>query len=77
MMTPLEFRRWKQQWKAINELDISETRGLTFEQKVEDLSELMAWARSLPPRDDEVEIDAVRQRWIKIKRATNARRRPE
>lgn len=73
LMTRAQARAWKLRWLWANQQDFQEARARTLEQKVEDLSDLLAFARGFPlGRYVLVEQQAVRARWLALKRAYRA-----
>ena len=75
LMTRAQARAWKLRWLWANQQDFEEARARTFEQKVEDLSSLLAFARSFPlSRYAQAEEQIVRARWLALKRAYHAGR---
>jgi hypothetical protein len=68
-MTREQARIWKERWRIVNEAEIEELRKRTPEEDMRGLAAMMAAARCFPedPRR-EVEEEAVRARWERLKR---------
>lgn len=69
-ITPEEARAYLNRWKLVRELEVIELRRTDMETKFRQLSALMA-ARGLfgPEPDRESEVQAVRDRWARLRQA--------
>ena len=66
---------WQARWKAANEYDFQQAKAMTMDQKLEEVSDLLAYARTFPVNEiTEREEREVRERWILIKRIYRERK---
>jgi hypothetical protein len=72
-MTKAELRAWMARWKLVNNVQIEEARLKTSDERLSELDALFAFG-SCPstPRDDAA-VEAVRQRWARLKAHAHAR----
>lgn len=69
-ITPKDARNYLNRWNVVREAEATELRGTSMEIKARQLAVLMA-SRNLfrPDQTREHEIDDVRARWARIRRA--------
>jgi len=71
-ITKAEARAWRRQWRLVNEAEIQERRTTPIEKKFRQLAAMMqtalvlGWKTSTPE-----EIEAIRERWIRLKSLQN------
>ncbi|MGH7492223.1 MAG: hypothetical protein ACREOO_07500 [bacterium] len=71
-MTKAQAKAFKARWRAVNEAELEELRNASIEQKLEQLSVLMAsvrdmgWSEALAQEETE-----VRERWRRLRKAYN------
>lgn len=65
-----DVRAWMERWKVVNELEREELQSTPIEAKFRRLGILMHTARALGWKTStQSEIDTVRSRWLRLKRA--------
>ena len=68
-----EAQAWMRRWRLVNEAEIDELRATPIETKFRQLAAMMAMAEGLDwQASTEVEIEAVRERWLRLKRKQRA-----
>ena len=69
-ITPGEARAYFERWKLVREVESAQLQRTSMEAKLQQLSSLMA-SRSIfcPDPDREREIDVVRERWSRLRKA--------
>jgi hypothetical protein len=69
-ITPEQAQNYLNRWKLVHEVEVQELRNASLDIKARQLSVLMA-SRELFREDRERarEVDAVRERWARIRRA--------
>lgn len=72
-MDKLDARFYRSRWKDVEEIELTEIRRQTVEERWNQLNFLigMANALGLEMQPDEAEIQIARQRWLKLKRSVN------
>ncbi|MBM2809817.1 MAG: hypothetical protein HW416_576 [Chloroflexi bacterium] len=69
MVTRDDLIAWRERWALVNEVHEAEVRALSSAQKLEQLDALLAFARWLGWQRSEAEVQEVRDRWNRLRRA--------
>ena len=68
-MTKEEAQAWRERWKAVEQRQTEELRGMTMDEKFEALAYLMASADLFDMSSLDAEDEKVRAMWVKLKSA--------
>ena len=69
-ITPEEARAYFRRWELVREVEVMELRRTSMETKLKHLAALMASRHVFGPEPDrEAQIQVVRERWARLRRA--------
>lgn len=69
-MTPEQARSYFERWKLVREIETAELQRTSMDTKLQQLASLMASRHLFGPEPDrEAQIQLVRERWARLRRA--------